>query len=105
LKWHGFHFELGIDDGGGTLAMTAALAWLLVQLLFAGPVYAESRCSECFKAADEEFRACIENAISVEDKNSCDNKQEEQAKRCENSECKVERENREASGEAPSQGR
>lgn len=85
--------------------MIAAFAWLLVQLLFAGPVYAESGWSECLKAADKEFRVCIENAISVEDKDSCEDKQEEQGKRCENSECKVERENREASGEAPSQGR
>jgi hypothetical protein len=85
--------------------MTAALAWSWVPFLFAGPIYAESGCLECLKAADEELRACIQSAISVEDKNSCEDKQGEQAKRCENNECKVERENREASDDAPSQGR
>lgn len=85
--------------------MRAAFAWLLVPLLCAGPVYAVGGCSECLKAADEELRVCLENAISVEDKNSCQDKQEEQAKRCENSECKVERDNREASRDAPLQAR
>jgi hypothetical protein len=85
--------------------MTAALAWLLVPLLFADPVYAESSCTECLKAADEELQVCIENAISVEDKNSCEDKHDAQAKRCENSVCKVERENRETSNDTPSQGR
>ncbi len=94
-----------LDDDGRARGMTASLAWLLAPLLFADPVYAESSCSECLKAADEELRACIENAISVEDKNSCEDKQEEQAKRCENSECKVERENRETSSDTPPQGR
>jgi hypothetical protein len=86
--------------------MKDILALLLTPLLYTGSsVYAQSPCLECLKAADQEFKACIENAISVEDKNSCEDKQEEQAKRCENSECKVERENRETSSDVPSQGR
>ena len=86
--------------------MTAALTWLLVPLLFAGPAYAESGCSECLKAADGELRVCLENAISVEDKNSCEDKQEDQSKMCENHECRVERESREKNVEVPSsQGR
>jgi hypothetical protein len=57
------------------------------------------------KAADEELKRCMENAISVEDKNSCEDKQEQQLKTCENRECKVERQTRETGTDAPSQGR
>ena len=83
--------------------MKDILVLLLILFLFAGPgVYAQSPCLDCLEAADKELKACIESAISVEDKNSCEDKQEEQAKRCENSECKAERENRETSSDVPS---
>jgi hypothetical protein len=79
---------------------------LLILFLFAGPrVFAQSPCLDCLKTADQQLKACIENAISVEDKNSCEDNQEEQVKKCENSECKIEREDREKSIEAPSEGR
>ena len=86
--------------------MKHTLALLLVPFLFAGrPVYAQSLCSECLKAADKELKTCIENAISVEDMNSCEDKREEQLKTCEDRECKVERENRETTIDVPPQRR
>lgn len=86
--------------------MKDILGLLLVLLLFAGPpVYAQSLCLECLKAAEKELKTCLENAISVEDKNSCAEKQEEQLKTCEDSECKVERETHETSIDVPSQRR
>ena len=86
--------------------MKDSLALLLVLLLFAGPpVYAQSPCVECLKAAEKELKTCLENAISVEDQNSCEDKQEEQLKTCEDGECKLERESRGTSIDVPSQGR
>ncbi len=86
--------------------MKDILALLLVPLLLAGPpVCAQSLCLECIKAAEKELKTCIENAISVEDKNSCEEKRKEQLKTGEDSECKVERENRETRSDVPSQGR
>lgn len=82
------------------------LAMLFVPLLFAGsPAYGQTPCLECLKAAEAELKTCIENAISVEDKNSCEDNREEQEKTCENSECKVERDNPEAGTDVRSQER
>jgi hypothetical protein len=79
---------------------------LSVLLLFAGPpVSAQNLCIECLRAADQELKACIKNAISIEDTNACEDKREDQLRTCEDSECKVEREDRETSGDAPSQDR
>ena len=86
--------------------MRHTLALFLVPLLFACPaVYAQSLCIECLQAVDQELKACIENAISVEDMNSCEDKRKEQLKICEDGECKVERENRETTIDVPPQRR
>jgi hypothetical protein len=86
--------------------MKKMLASCVTLIFCAGsPVFAQNRCLECLKAADEELKACLDNAISVEDKNSCEDKQEEHVKTCEKTECRVERENREKTIEAPAQGR
>jgi hypothetical protein len=75
--------------------MNVRLAFALFPLLFLGaPVCAQSLCSECFKAAQEELKQCLDNAISEEDKISCDQSQHAQAKVCENGECKIERDKR-----------
>ena len=75
--------------------MRKILPLFFAPLLFTGSrAYGETPCLECLKAADEELKTCMENAISVEDKNSCEDKQEEQLKGCENNECKVERDTR-----------
>ena len=86
--------------------MRKILPLFFAPLLFTGSrAYGETPCLECLKTADEELKTCMENAISVEDKNSCEDKQEEQVKTCEKSECPVERETRETGADAPSPGR
>ena len=72
--------------------MNVRLVFALFPLLFVGsPVYAQSPCSECLKAAEEELNKCLVNAISVGDKISCDENQQAHTKVCSNGECKIER--------------
>ena len=72
--------------------MNVTLAFALFPLLFLGaPVYAQSPCVECLKAAQEQLKQCLDNAISEEDKKSCAEKQQARAKACENGECEIER--------------
>ena len=72
--------------------MNVKIAFALFLLLFLGfPVYAQSMCVDCLKAAQEELKKCLENAISQEDKKSCAEKQQARVKACENGECEVER--------------
>lgn len=55
--------------------MDVRLAFSLLFLLMrASLVSAQSPCSECFNAVQEELRACLANAISVDDKNTCEEK-------------------------------
>ncbi len=80
--------------------MNVILAFALFPLLlFDTPVYAQSLCSECLKATQEELKHCLDNAISEEDKNSCAEKQHAQMKVCENGECKIERDKRDTTNE------
>ena len=80
--------------------MNVTLVFVLFSLLFLGaPVFAESPCLECFKVAQEELKQCLDHAISQEDKKSCAEKQEAQAKICENGECKLERDIRDTRNE------
>ena len=95
-----------VDEFPGASAMSNIFALFLASLLFTGtPAYAQTPCLECLNTADEELNRCLENAISVEDKNSCEDKPEEQVKTCEKSECTVERESRDTGADAPSPGR
>ena len=56
--------------------MNVRLACVLFMVLFLDiPLYAQSLCSECLKAAQEELKQCLDNAISEEDKISCDQSQ------------------------------
>lgn len=81
--------------------MNGKLAVVLFLLLALGtPLYAQSPCLDCLKAAREELRRCLDGAISQEDKKSCADKKEIQAKTCEDGECKVERAQSEPKGEA-----
>jgi len=74
------------------LLWNVRLVFALFPLLFLGsPVYAQSPCSECLKAAQEELNKCLDNAISADDKISCDESQQAQTKACVNGECKIER--------------
>ena len=72
--------------------MNVKLAFALFLPLFLGvPAYAQSPCVECLKAAQEQLKQCLDNAISQENKNSCGERQQAEAKVCENGECEIER--------------
>jgi len=72
--------------------MNGRLVSALIPLLILGsPVYAQSPCLECFAAAEEERKRCLDNAYSARDKNSCEESRHAQLKACSNSECKIER--------------
>lgn len=82
------------------MTLTKLIVWLLL-LLIGNPGYAQSPCEECLTASQEELKHCLDNAISQEDKISCGDKQDAQAKICENSECKTERAESRKQGEVP----
>jgi hypothetical protein len=63
-------------------------------ILLGTPIYAQidqSLCKQCFKAAQDELKQCLDEAISQVDKVSCAEKQETQTKACTDGECKIER--------------
>ena len=62
---------------------------------------AQSLCSQCLKAAQNELKKCLDGAISQEDKKSCLERQETKTKTCSNSECKIERAQGASKGEVP----
>jgi hypothetical protein len=72
--------------------MNVRLMSALFPLLFLGfPVYAQSPCLDCFTAAEEGLKKCLDNAFSVGDKVSCEETRHAQLKVCSNRECKIER--------------
>ena len=72
--------------------MHVTLAFALFSILLVGaPVFAQSPCVDCLKAAQEQLKQCLGNAISQEDKKSCAERQEAKAKVCETGECEIER--------------
>ena len=76
--------------------MNVRLVFALFPLLFLGaPVYAQSPCSECLKAAEKELKKCLDNAISADDKISCEESRQAGMKACVNGECTIERDERE----------
>jgi len=64
---------------------------------------AQSLCTQCIQAAQEEVKKCLDSAISQEDKKSCLEKQETRTKTCSNGECKIERAQGGSKGEVPSE--
>ena len=75
--------------------MNVRLVFALFPLLFLGsPVYAQSPCSECLTAAEEELKKCLDNAFSTGDKISCEESRQAGMKACVNGECKIERDER-----------
>jgi hypothetical protein len=73
--------------------MKVKLAFALIPLILCvTPIYAEGPCLQCLNASQEELKKCLDEAISQEDKMSCEEKQEARAKTCESGECKIERE-------------
>lgn len=72
--------------------MNVVLGVIIFSLLLPDdPIYGQSLCADCLKFAQDQRQQCLENAISVEDKTSCQEKQQTRAKACENGECKIER--------------
>ncbi len=86
----GEHFDSAIPTGGP--GMNVRLAFALLPLLFLGsPVYAQSPCSECLKAAEKDLKKCLDNAISADDKISCEENRQAGMKVCVRGECTIER--------------
>ncbi len=83
-----------------TIRLILALPCLL---LLAALAYAGSPCSDCFRSAEEALKSCLDSAISVDDKTTCEDRRDEQLKTCSDGECRVEREKREQKTEAPPQ--
>ena len=81
------------------------IRFLILVPLSSTPVLADSPCAECIQAAQEELRHCLDNAISVDDKNACEQTREEGMKACEDKECTAEREARESQKDRPPQNR
>ena len=74
--------------------MKLKLVLALFPILLSTPVYAQidqSLCVKCLATAKEEIKKCLDEAISQEDKMSCQEKQTTQAKTCETGECAIER--------------
>ena len=76
--------------------MNATLAFALFSFLFLGSpvhaqIYPQGRCLDCLKAAQDQLKQCLDNAISQEDKKSCAERQEAKSKVCEKGECEIER--------------
>lgn len=72
--------------------MHVTLAFALFSILLAAaPVFAQNPCVDCLKAAQDQLKQCLGNAISQEDKKSCAERQEAKAKTCEKGECEIER--------------
>ena len=75
--------------------MKFKLVFALLSLLLLGtPVHAQidqSLCVQCLKAAQDELKKCLDEAISHEDKTSCAERQAVRTKTCEDGECKIER--------------
>ena len=83
--------------------MKVKLAIALFPLMLHGaPIYGENLCVQCLDAAKEELKKCLEEAISQEDKISCEEKKEARTKTCENGECQIERAQSESKPESPS---
>jgi len=75
--------------------MKGRLVFALFTLLFLGsPIYAQSPCSECLTAAEKELKKCLDNAISADDKISCEESREAGMKACVKGNCTIERDER-----------
>ncbi len=70
--------------------------WLLcavsLPLVLTASVSAQSPCSDCFYAAEEEVRKCLDNAISAGDRNSCLENRRVRLKACSDNQCQAVRE-------------
>jgi hypothetical protein len=94
LDRRAMHVSSARFTGGPVMNVTLAFALFSI-LLFGAPGYAQispqSRCLDCLEAAQNQLKQCLDSAISQEDKKSCAERQEAQAKVCEKGECEIER--------------
>lgn len=73
--------------------MHVRLLFALLSLLWlTAPAQAETPCSDCFYAAEEETRKCLDNAISSGDKNDCLENRRVRLKACSEIQCRGDRE-------------
>lgn len=80
--------------------------WLFAAFILASsPVSAQSPCTECIKAAQEEWKGCLDQAISVDDKNACEENREKGMRACEDKDCMAERDSTELQRETVDQER
>jgi hypothetical protein len=86
----GEYSDSAIPTGGPVMNVRLALA-LLPLLFLSSPVYAQSPCSECLKAAEKDLKKCLDNAISADDKISCEESRQAGMKVCVRGECTIER--------------
>ena len=86
----GEYSDSAIPTGGPVMNVRLALA-LLPLLFLSSPVYAQSPCSECLKAAEKDLKKCLDNAISADDKISCEENRQAGMKVCVRGECTIER--------------
>ena len=87
----------------GTAA--AALFVLLPIMLASHPVASQTPCQDCINAAQNEYRPCLTEAISVDDKNACEVKREAQIKAYEDGVYGAERQDRETKQDVPKENR
>ena len=80
--------------------------WLFAAfILVSSPVSAQSSCAECIKAAQDELKDCLDHAISVDDKNACEENREKGMRACEDKDCMAERESKDLHRETVDQER
>lgn len=73
--------------------MNVRLVLALFPLLLLGPpLYAQNPCSDCFNAAEEEAKKCLESVTGPSERNGCLDNRQAQMKACSEGDCKVERE-------------
>jgi hypothetical protein len=68
-------------------------ALLFPLILLGSPLYAQvdqSLCVHCLATAKDELKKCLDEAITQEDKKSCQEKERTRTTTCENGECKIE---------------
>lgn len=74
--------------------ITGAVVLVLLFMLVSDPLASQSSCEDCIKVAQDEYKSCLNEAISVDDKNGCEEKRDAQMKTCESGECTAERQDR-----------
>lgn len=90
-----------------TVLMNAKFAlWFFAAFILASsPVSAQSPCAECIKTVHDELKGCLDHAISVDDKNACEENRENGMRACEDKDCMAERESKELQRETVDQER